>query len=180
MIDEFELDITKIKKVFEFGGGYGCMARIFSLINKDIKYFCFDTFYVNLLQFYYLKYNNLDVGFSKKKKFFLNSNLNKIGNFFNNKNDSLFIANWSISETPINKGLLFSITHPRGDIDVSQDENAYNPSMVLSGDTPVGKCIKISTSLAVLSSIFLILILPLSFAFKIESISDDVVVEKGI
>ena len=101
LIDEFELDITKIKKVFEFGGGYGCMARIFSLINKDIKYFCFDTFYVNLLQFYYLKYNNLDVGFSKKNKFFLNSNLNKRGNFFNNKNNSLFIANWSISETPI-------------------------------------------------------------------------------
>ena len=46
------------------------MARIFSKINKDIKYTCFDTYCVNLLQFYYLKYNNLDVGFSKKKIFF--------------------------------------------------------------------------------------------------------------
>ena len=92
LIDEFKLDITKIKKVFEFGGGYGCMARIFSLINKDIKYFCFDTFYVNLLQFYYLKYNNLDVIFSKKKKFFLNSNSKKIGNFLNNENYLLLIG----------------------------------------------------------------------------------------
>ena len=38
----------------------------------------------------------------------------------------------------------------------------------------------ISTSAAVLSSIFLIFILPLSFAFNIESMSDDVFVAKGI
>ena len=101
LIDEFGLDIKKIYKVFEFGGGYGCMARIFSKINSNIKYFCFDTFCVNLLQFYYLKYNNLDVGFSKKNKFFLNSNSKKLGNFFNNNHMTLFIANWSISETPI-------------------------------------------------------------------------------
>ncbi len=101
LIDEFGLDIKKIYKVFEFGGGYGCMARIFSKINNNIKYFCFDTFCVNLLQFYYLKYNNLDVGFSRKNKFFLNSNSKKIGNFFNNNHNILFIANWSISETPI-------------------------------------------------------------------------------
>ena len=101
LIDEFGLDIKKIKKVFEFGGGYGCMARIFSKINSNIKYFSFDTFWVNLLQFYYLKYNNLDVGFSKKNKFFLNSDSKKIENYFNSDNNSLFIANWSISETPI-------------------------------------------------------------------------------
>jgi fumarate reductase subunit D len=39
---------------------------------------------------------------------------------------------------------------------------------------------RISTSAAVLSSIFLILILLLSFALRIESISDDVVVANGI
>jgi len=101
LIDEFGLDIKKIEKVFEFGGGYGCMARIFSKINSNIKYLCFDTFCVNLLQFYYLKYNNLNVGFSKKNSFFLNSNSKKIGNFFSNNRNTLFIANWSISETPI-------------------------------------------------------------------------------
>ena len=78
------------------------MARIFSKINQNIKYICFDTYCVNLLQFYYLKYNNLDVGFSKKNNFFLNSNLKEIKSIFNKNNcNSLFIANWSISETPI-------------------------------------------------------------------------------
>ncbi len=99
LIDEFGLDIKKIKSVFEFGGGYGCMARIFSKINLNIKYFCFDTSWVNLLQFYYLKHNNLNVGFSKRNNFFLSSDLKKTRNFSNN--NTLFIANWSISETPI-------------------------------------------------------------------------------
>ena len=97
---ENELKINlkkKIKTVFEFGAGYGCMARIFSKINKNIKYICFDTSYVNLLQFYYLKHNNLNVGFKKNNNFYLISNIkNKVI-----KND-LFIANWSLSETPIN------------------------------------------------------------------------------
>ncbi len=95
---ELGINLKKIKKVFEFGSGYGCMARIFSKINKKISFTCFDTSYVNLLQFYYLKQNNLNVGFSKKNNFFLISDLKKINNF----NSDLFIANWSLSETPIN------------------------------------------------------------------------------
>ena len=63
---ELGINLKKIKKVFEFGSGYGCMARIFSKINKKVSFTCFDTSYVNLLQFYYLKQNNLNVGFSKK------------------------------------------------------------------------------------------------------------------
>jgi hypothetical protein len=94
--DEFNIILKKdIKKVFEFGSGYGCMARIFSKIKKNINYNCFDTFHVNLLQYYYLKHNCLDVGFTKNKKIFLTSDLIKKGNF------DLFIANWSLSETPI-------------------------------------------------------------------------------
>ena len=65
-------------------------------------------------------------------------------------------------------------------MDDSQAVNAYNASMVLSGEIPLGKWTRISTSAAVLSSIFLILILPLSLAFKIESIKEEVVVLKGI
>jgi len=95
---ELKIDLKKdIKKIFEFGAGYGCMARIFSKINTKIKYTCFDTHYVNLLQYYYLSHNNLDVGFSKEKKYFLTSNLKSS----NDKSD-LFIANWSLSETPAN------------------------------------------------------------------------------
>ena len=82
----------------------------------------------------------------------------------------------SISETPMNKGLLSSMTQPNGEMEFSQLVKAYKASMVLSGDNPEGRCIKISTSAAVLSSIFLIFILPLSLALRIESIKEDVVV----
>ena len=101
LINEFDLNIKKIKKVFEFGGGYGCMARIFSKINHNIKYFCFDTYCVNLLQYYFLKHNNLNVGFSKNNNFFLTSNSEANKDYFKDNLHSLFIANWSISESPI-------------------------------------------------------------------------------
>jgi hypothetical protein len=99
--NELGINLKQIKNIFEFGAGYGCMARIFSKINKNIKYLCFDTYYINLLQYYYLKHNNLNVGFNRKKNnFLLESNLNKI--YPINKKKYLFIANWSLSETPIN------------------------------------------------------------------------------
>ncbi len=95
--NELKINLKKdIKKVFEFGGGYGCMARIFSKININVRYTCFDTHNVNLLQYYYLKHNNLDVGFENKNTYFLTSKFHKIIN-----NSNLFIANWSLSETPL-------------------------------------------------------------------------------
>ena len=99
---EFNVDLKKIHKVFEFGGGYGCMARIFSKINKKISYICFDTNYINLLQYYYLKQNNLNVGFSRKNNFHLISEITNKKIFLPSKvSKYLFIANWSLSETPI-------------------------------------------------------------------------------
>ena len=101
MCEEFNINLKKIDKVFEFGSGYGCMARIFSKINKKISYICFDTPYVNLLQYYYLKQNNLNVGFKKTNNFILMSNLKKNKDYLNDLSNHLFIANWSLSETPI-------------------------------------------------------------------------------
>lgn len=98
---ELNLNLNQIKEVYEFGAGYGCMAHIFSKINKNTKYTCFDTHYVNLLQYYYLKHNNLDVGFSEKHKILLSSDLKKINKNTNKYSNCLFIANWSLSETPI-------------------------------------------------------------------------------
>ncbi len=95
--EELNIDLKKkIKTVFEFGAGYGCMARIFSKISHKIKFTCYDTYYLNLLQYYYLKHNNLDVGFNKRNKYFLISDKKKITH-----NNDLFIANWSLSETPL-------------------------------------------------------------------------------
>lgn len=89
--------ITNIKNVLEFGGGYGCMARIFFKINKKISYTIFDTKVVNLLQYYYLKMLGMDAGFNQKNQFYL---INKLP--IKIKKKYLFIANWSLSETSIN------------------------------------------------------------------------------
>ena len=93
------IKLNNIENVFEFGGGYGCMAKIFSQINQQINYKIFDTNLVNCLQYYYLKQNDLDVGFDKNR-FQL---INDLRNFDFDKNfkDSLFIANWSLSEVPL-------------------------------------------------------------------------------
>ena len=44
-----------------------------------------------------------------------------------------------ISETPTNNGLLFSMTQPKGEIEVSHEVKANKPSIVLSGETPEGR-----------------------------------------
>lgn len=95
--EQLGLNIRKINEVFEFGGGYGCMARIFSKINNKINYTIFDTRIVNLLQFYYLKSLNLNVNFNKNKI----KLISKIKKTTKENKKSLFIANWSISEVPI-------------------------------------------------------------------------------
>ena len=64
-------------------------------------------------------------------------------------------------------------------MEFSQEVKANNASIVLSGEIPAGKWTRISTSAAVLSSIFLILILLFSLALRMESISEEVVVPNG-
>ena len=72
------------------------------------------------------------------------------------------------------------MTHAFGEIEISQSVNAYKASIILSGETSLGKCIKISTSEAVLSSTFFILIFPFSLALRILSIREPVLVPYGI
>jgi hypothetical protein len=102
LIKFFNLDIKKVSSVIEFGAGYGLMARIFLLINSSTRYLIFDTFYTNLLQYYYLKLLGYKPVFKLERK----KNINLLNNIqdlrkYNNKKNSLFIANWSLSETPL-------------------------------------------------------------------------------
>lgn len=90
---------------------------------------------------------------------------------------SVFI--FRMSETFRNIGLSPTITQAFGEIVTWQSVNAYNASIVLSGDTSGWRWIRISTLSEVLSSIFLILIFPFSFALIILSIRSPVVLEKG-
>lgn len=99
LVEYLKINLKDINYVFEFGGGYGCMARIFYKINKKINYLIFDTKLVNLLQYYYLKQNLMNVGFNKNNQFKL---INKFKNLkLQKKRNSLFIANWSLSEAPV-------------------------------------------------------------------------------
>lgn len=105
-LDFSKNNILKIKNIIEIGGGYGCMAQIFKKINKTCNYVIFDTAEVNLLQYYYLKMNNIPVTINKiqsKKVCLINkiSLIEKYNKKVNKKNVNLFIANWSISEMPI-------------------------------------------------------------------------------
>ena len=52
--------INQIDSVIEIGGGYGCMLSIIKKINSNVDYTIFDLAEVNLLQYYYLKSNNIN------------------------------------------------------------------------------------------------------------------------
>ena len=94
------IKLTNLKKIIEIGGGYGCMTDIFFKINKKINYTIYDMYEVNLLQYYYLKMNNHNPKLnSYKNKINLINRLNDLKKF---KNNNLLIANWSLSEFPLN------------------------------------------------------------------------------
>jgi hypothetical protein len=100
--DFSKISLNKINIIFEFGGGYGNMARLFYKINKNINYKIFDTFHVNLLQYYYLRMLKIPLSFNElnNKNISLNYNISKYKSF--SKTDKkLFIANWSLSESPL-------------------------------------------------------------------------------
>ena len=90
----------------EIGGGYGCMADIIKKYKKNskIKYIIFDTDEVILLQYYYLKNLNYNVGFDHVNyDIILISNANYFTKLISKyyKNKIFLISNWAISEMPI-------------------------------------------------------------------------------
>ena len=96
------IDLKKIKRIIEIGGGYGCMADIFLKFKKNIDYTIYDMFEVNLLQYYYLKMNNYNPFLNKTNgKLNLINKISDLKKFVKVKNDYIFIANWSISEFPL-------------------------------------------------------------------------------
>ena len=101
----YKKNLKTFDLVFEFGGGYGNMARTFNKINPNSTYIIFDTRPVNLIQWYYLSLLKIHSSLSIKTKsnIFLINDLNDLRVLlkkYNSKN-SLFIANLSLSEVPI-------------------------------------------------------------------------------
>tara|TARA_B100001057_G_scaffold488286_1_gene572380 strand:+ start:367 stop:1314 length:948 start_codon:yes stop_codon:yes gene_type:complete len=106
--DFCQIDLRNFKYIVEFGGGYGNMALTFKRINPNAKFIIFDTLEVNLLQYYYLKRHGFNINFNNFNKF---NGINLINNIeilkskikkIRKKKNKLLIANWSISETPLN------------------------------------------------------------------------------
>ena len=76
------------------------MADIFFKINKKVIYSIYDMYEVNLLQYYYLKMNNHNpILNSYKNRINL---INKLKDLKRSKKSTLLIANWSLSEFPLN------------------------------------------------------------------------------
>lgn len=111
-LDQFEektmLQVHTMDFVFEFGGGYGSMCRLFHNLGFQGKYVLFDLSDFSSLQKFYLKSIGLAVhplkSFEKEKKGCVCiSGTEQLRHILSNSHagNSMFIATWSISEAPI-------------------------------------------------------------------------------
>lgn len=102
-------NINNFDFIFEFGGGYGSMCRLFQNLNYNKKYLIYDLHPFSALQKYYLKSININVldieSFLESESGILCiSNIDNLRSILEKTNleNSLFIATWSFSETPLN------------------------------------------------------------------------------
>jgi hypothetical protein len=87
-----ELSIRNLKKVYEFGGGYGSFCRMLYRMSFKGEYIIYDFPIFSKLQALFFK----NIGFIDEKISLVTNWDNKIG-----EGADLFIALWSISESPI-------------------------------------------------------------------------------
>jgi len=116
LLDRHNINLNKIKHIFEFGGGYGSMARLIYQLEFNGIYTIFDLPEFTFLQEYFLKSLNLDANisinnFKKGNGINLISNINILPNLFYSSSPDLFIGTWSISESPTDfREKIFNLT----------------------------------------------------------------------
>jgi len=107
---EFDINISDLSRIFEFGGGYGSMCRLYFNLGFNGQYVIYDLPEFNYLQEYFLKsvFLNKDIavysgGQTKKHQIVLISDKNGLVSQFKEGDDSadVFVATWSISEAPV-------------------------------------------------------------------------------
>lgn len=81
--------------IFEYGGGYGGMCLLIHNLGFKGKYIIYDFSVLLALQNFYLKMNGLE------SNIFCIDNLNKVKKMIPKKGKKLFIATWSLSESPL-------------------------------------------------------------------------------
>lgn len=90
--------------IFEFGGGYGSMCQLINNLGFKGKYVIFDFAILSALQTFFLKINGLNVSLNSlntKAKILCLNDLEKLKRLFPKKGKKLFIATWSLSESPL-------------------------------------------------------------------------------
>ena len=91
--------------VVEVGGGYGCFARIYKLMRPKTKFILFDTPEVSMLQSYYLRSLNYEIGINKfSKNISIYYDYKKLEVLLKKlkRKKILFISTWALSEMPKN------------------------------------------------------------------------------
>lgn len=120
--DHSKKSLKEFEYIFEFGGGYGLMAKIFKKINKKSTYIIFDTAEVSLIQYYYLERSKIKTIFNslEKGKVCLINDIKILKKIFykikkNNSEKIFYIANWSLSEVPtsLRKKINYMINHTK-------------------------------------------------------------------
>ena len=120
--DHSKKSLKEFDYIFEFGGGYGLMAKIFKKINKKSTYIIFDTAEVSLIQYYYLERSKIKTIFNsvEKGKVCLINDIKILKKIFykikkNNSEKIFYIANWSLSEVPMSlrKKINYMINHTK-------------------------------------------------------------------
>ncbi len=120
----FEIETKALIKdcdlIFEFGGGYGSMCRLIYKLGFKGKYIIFDFPEFSALQTYFLKSLGLNVYNSdtfnaNQSGVLCISDIDMLRQIIDNHNsdstNSLFLATWSISETPLSvRDTIFDIT----------------------------------------------------------------------
>ncbi len=90
--------------IFEFGGGYGGMCQLIYNLGFNGKYIIFDFSILSALQAFYLKMNKLKATFNirdKKAQIYCLDNTQDIKKILPKKGRKLFLATWSLSESPL-------------------------------------------------------------------------------
>lgn len=103
--DETGIRVDQLQNIFEFGGGYGSMCRLVHQLGFGGKYVIFDLPHFLNLQKYYLDGLGLNVKednqMEEESGIFCVSEIHDLERAKVGRSNSLFIATWSLSETPI-------------------------------------------------------------------------------
>ncbi len=106
LVEQHRISIPNMQYIFEFGGGYGSMARLFFQLGFKGTYVIFDLPEFSALQEYFLSSINLPIKIhtaptQESNSVVLLSDISKLTKQLQGAHPNIFIATWSTSESPV-------------------------------------------------------------------------------